>query len=152
MLAGAVAAFGVVLIGAALAGIAPGSVPAVVACGVACLVLPALYLASPTWRMTVVADDDGFELRTRRTSRFRVAWSEVKEVIASPETATCFVDTGDPGTCLIVPGEGAHAPYDIENKRALFDLVLASVPPSVVREVALLSRARTEEPAAESDA
>ncbi len=144
MLALSVATFGVLLLATAAAGLAPGSPAAAAASGAACVLFAALYMASPTWRLVVIADADGLEVRGKRALRFRLAWSDVKQVIASPTTKTCFVSSGSPGTSLIVPGEGAHAPYDIEHKIALYDLIIASVNPTVIHEVPLLSHTDTE--------
>ncbi len=62
------------------------------------------------------------------------------KVVSSPTTNTCFVDGGTPETSLLVPGDGAPAPYDIENKRALCDAILAHVAAEKVRTVDTLAR------------
>ena len=59
-----------------------------------------------------------------------------------PTTHTCFVDGGAPERSLLVPGDGAPAPYDIEERRALFDAILAHVPPERVTTVESLEKAR----------
>jgi hypothetical protein len=74
--------------------------------------------------------------------RFRLRWDEVKGVIASPSTQTCFVDGGTAERSLLVPGDGAPAPYAIEDATALYRAIVARVPPERVREVDLLERAR----------
>jgi hypothetical protein len=86
--------------------------------------LGAAYLASPTWRLVVVVDDDGLEV----VRRFRIAWKDVVRVVASPSTKTCFVDGGAPEKSLLVPGVGAPAPYAIENREALYDFIVAHAP------------------------
>ena len=103
------------------------------------IALGAAYLASPAWRIVVHVDDDALEVTARGQRRFRLPWSEVKEVVASPTTHTCFVDGGAPEKSLLVPGDGAPAPYDIADKVALYDAIVAHVAPERVREVAVLS-------------
>jgi hypothetical protein len=106
------------------------------------VLLGGLYLISPAWRMVIVVDAGGLELLSARGDRrFRLPWSEVTRVIASPSTRTCFVDGGDPGRSLIVPGRGAAAPYAVDRPAALYDAILAHVPAGVVEEVELLSAA-----------
>lgn len=102
----------------------------------------AAYLLSPTWKLEVVIDDDALEVRSPRASKFRLPWSEVKRVVASDRTCTCFVDGGVAEKSLIVPGEGAPAPYDIEDKPALYAAILAHVPAERVSKVDSLESAR----------
>ncbi len=102
----------------------------------------AAYLASPTWRLAVTVDDDGLEVGSPRRRRFRLPWADVVRVIASPSTHTCFVDGGAPERSLLVPGTGAPAPYDLEDRPALLAAILAHVPPDRVTTVASLEEAR----------
>jgi hypothetical protein len=109
--------------------------------GVAGLVgvaLGAAYFASPTWKLAVTTDDTGLEVGTPTRQRFRLAWTDIKKVIASPSTNSCFVDGGEPAKSLLVPGVGAPAPYDLEDRPALFAAILAHVPPDRVETVELL--------------
>ncbi len=99
------------------------------------------YLVSPTWKLAVTTDDDGFAVGTPSRQRFRLAWSDVVRVVAAPEKATCFVDGGTPDKSLLVPGEGAAAPYDIEDKRGLVDDILAHVAADKIERVASLADA-----------
>jgi len=108
------------------------------------VVMGAAYLASPTWRLTVTVDDDGLEVGSPTRRRFRLAWSDVVRVIASPTTHTCFVDGGAPERSLLVPGVGAPAPYDLEDRPALFAAILAHVPPDRVTTVESLEQAREQ--------
>src|SRR5436853_239545 len=85
------------------------------------------YLASPAWKLSIVADDDGIEVRDAKGPRFRLAWTEIKRVVASKSTQTCFVDGGTPERSILVPGVGAPAPYAIEDREALFATILAHV-------------------------
>jgi hypothetical protein len=111
--------------------------------GLVGVAIGAVYLLSPTWRLAVVVDDDGLAVvAAGGKPRFRLAWGDVVEVIASPATRTCFVDGGDPARSLVVPGEGAPAPYAIEDAGALYDRIVASVAPGRIREVATLAGAR----------
>jgi len=49
-------------------------------------------------------------------------------VVASPATSSCFIDGGAPERSLLVPGDGAPAPYDIADRAALVEAILARVP------------------------
>ena len=106
----AIAALGVGGTLSAVAIAAMGAAFLPLATGAAGVVLGAAYLLSPTWRLEVVVDDDGLEVRTPKTRKFRVAWSEITQVVASPSTHTCFVNGGVPAQSLLVPGIGAPAP------------------------------------------
>ncbi len=106
------------------------------------------YLASPTWRLEVVTDDEGLEVRSPKRSRFRLAWSEVVRVVASPSTHTCFVDGGAPTKSLLVPGVGAPAPYDLEDRETLVATILAHVPADRIETVESLERSRSSTPPA----
>ncbi|HEU0036976.1 MAG TPA: hypothetical protein VFQ53_40475 [Kofleriaceae bacterium] len=99
------------------------------------------YLASPTWRLEVVTDDNGLVVRSPKRERFRLAWSEVVKVIASPTTHSCFVDGGAAENSLLVPGVGAPAPYDLEDRVQLYDTILAHVAADKVETVETLEQA-----------
>ncbi len=131
-LGGSLGGVAVAVMGAALLPVATGAL------GIA---LGASYLASPTWRLEVVVDDAGLEVRSAKGTRFRLAWADVVKVVASPSTHTCFVDGGAPEKSLLVPGVGASAPYAIEDRDALYAAILAHVAPAKVREVATLETA-----------
>ncbi len=118
-----------------------GFVTVPLASGVLGIAFGAAYLASPTWRITVTVDDAGLTVGSPKRTRFHLAWGDVVRVVASPTTHTCFVDGGAPEKSLIVPGEGAPAPYDIEDKAKLFDAILAHVPADKVQTVASLEKA-----------
>jgi hypothetical protein len=90
----------------------------------------------------VVVDDEGLEVRGKHDRKFFVAWRDINQIVASPSTHTCYVDGGGGDRSLIVPGDGAPAPYDIENKRALYETIIAHVDRSKVREVETLEAAR----------
>lgn len=126
---GALGAVTVVTLGSALLPLATGALG---------MVLGAAYLMSPAWKLEVIVDDDALEVRSPRGVRFRLPWGDVVKVVASPSTRTCFVDGGTPTQSLLVPGDGAPAPYDIADKSALFDAILAHVPREKVQEVATL--------------
>jgi len=102
------------------------------------IVAGAAYLASPTWKLAVTTDDDGFEVGSPSHRRFRLAWTDVVKVIASPTTRSCFVDGGDPAHSLLVPGVGAPAGYDLEDRPALFEAIMTHVPADRVETVELL--------------
>jgi hypothetical protein len=116
-------------------GVLGGMVIVPIAVGLASIAAGTAYLASPTWRLEVAVDDDGLEVRTPKRVRFKLAWRDVAKVVASPTTHTCFVDGGAPERSLLVPGVGAPAPYDIADKAALYDAILARVPADRVETV-----------------
>ncbi len=108
--------------------------------------LATLYLLSPAWKLAVHVDDDALEVTSAGDRKFRLAWHDVVRVVASPDTKTCFVDGGDAQRSLLVPGPGANAPYDIENKAALYDAILRRCPEGVVETVDLIENAPVAEP------
>ena len=101
--------------------------------------LGAFYLVSPRGRLEVIVDDAGLEVGTPRRAALPPAWSDVVKVIASPTTSTCFVDGGDPERSLLVPGDGAPAPYDIADRDALYAIIVEHVDPAKLEEVELLA-------------
>jgi hypothetical protein len=142
--------------GLALSAIGIGGALTVVAVSVLGFALPPLvtgfigiglggaYVLSPAWRLVVITDDSGLEVRAGDTPRFRLAWDDVVRVVASPSTQTCFVDGGSPERNLLVPGDGAPAPYDLEDRAELYATILAHVPASKVQEVATLESVMKE--------
>ena len=127
---GVLGAIALISLGAALLPLATGAIGVVLGGG---------YLLSPSWKLAVVVDDDGLEVKSPTKSRFRLAWADVKKVVASPTTHTCFVDGGAPERSLLVPGDGAPAPYDLEDKQALFEAILSHVTPDKVETVETLN-------------
>ncbi len=107
--------------------------------GVMGVALGAAYFASPTWKLAVTTDDEGLAVGSPTRTRFRLAWSDIKKVIASPKTNSCFVDGGEPAKSLLVPGVGAPASYDLEDRPALVAAILAHVPADRVETVELLA-------------
>jgi len=102
------------------------------------VVLGSAYLMSPTWKLEVLIDDEALEVRSPKVRKFRLPWKDVVKVVASKPTSSCFVDGGTPEQSLLVPGEGAPAPYDIEDRPGLLAEILAHVDPAKVQEVASL--------------
>lgn len=131
-------------IGGSLAAIAAaiGFVALPLVTGVVGVAIGAAYLASPAWRLAVTVDDEGLEVGSPTQRRFRLLWSDVVRVIAAPPAHACFVDGGAPERSLLVPGQGAPAPYDLEDRQALYDAILAHVPPERVTIVESLEKAR----------
>lgn len=143
-------AFGAMGLGGGLVALAAGigflALPLVA--GVLGIGLGGAYLASPSWRLEVITDDTGLEVRDAKRSRFKLAWSDVVRVVASPSTNTCFVDGGAPERSLLVPGVGAPAPYDLEDRPALVATILSRVTPDRITTVESLDRApSTQSPA-----
>ena len=136
-------AWGSMGVGSAVAvvAIAAGAVAVPLVTGALGIALGAAYLASPTWRITVTIDDDGLVVGSPKRERFRLAWNGVVRVVASPSTSTCFVDGGKPERSLLVPGDGAPAPYDIADRKALVEAILAHVAADKIRTVASLDQA-----------
>lgn len=130
-------------VGGSIAAVAAalGFVALPLATGALGIALGAAYLASPTWRIRVTIDDDGLTVASPKRQRFRLAWHDVVRVVASPSTSTCFVDGGTPEHSLLVPGDGAPAPYDIADRKALVEAILAHVPADKVKTVASLDKA-----------
>ncbi len=133
-------AWSTVGLGGTMSGLAMvlGFAAAPLATGVLGIVLGAAYLASPTWRITVTVDDEALTVASPKRPRFRLAWADVVRVVASPSTSTCFVDGGQPERSLLVPGDGAPAPYDITDRAALVAAILAHVPADKVQTVETL--------------
>lgn len=139
-----------IVFGTGLSGVAAaiGFAALPLATGVLGVTLGVAYLNSRAWKLEVVTDDMGLEVRDRKGTRFRLLWSEVVRVVASPTTKTCFVDGGAPEKSLLVPGDGAPAPYAIADRDALFATILAHVTPDRVETVESLERSdSTKNPA-----
>lgn len=129
--------------GLALASIGVGGALGIVAGALGFLALPLAtgvigvamgggYLLSPAWKLAVTTDASGLRVASPRGEKFALAWADVTQVVASASTKTCFVDGGEPAKSLLVPGDGAPAPYDIADRAALYDEVLAHVPAAKV--------------------
>ena len=104
--------------------------------------LGSLYLLSPTWRLAVTVDDAALSVVAGERVKFRLPWGDVVKVVASPSTRTLFLDGGDPRRSLLLPGDGAPAPYWIEDRAALYDLIVAHVDAAKIREVETLEVAK----------
>jgi len=135
-------------VGGAVAAIAavlgPVTIPLVT--GALGIALGAAYLRSPTWRISVTVDDSGLRVGSPRRLRFELAWADIIRVVAAPTTSSCFVDGGSPDRSLLVPGDGAPAPYDIADRAALIEAILAHVPADKVQTVASLDQDRRPPP------
>ena len=99
------------------------------------VVLGFTYLRSSTWRLQVELDDEHITV----PGRFELAWTDVVRVLASPTTQTCFVDGGSPARSLLVPGDGAPAPYKIKNSEKLYAAIRAHVAKEKIRDLENLS-------------
>lgn len=118
------------------------------ATGVFGVVAGAAYLLSPTWRMTAVVDDEQLVVERGTRRLFELPWREVVRVIAAPSSRTCFVDGGAAERNFLVPGDGAPAPYDLTDREALYDAILARVPADRVQIVDSLEDVMRPEPRA----
>jgi hypothetical protein len=127
--------------GMAAAAVALGLATVPLVSGVLGIALGIAYLASPTWRISVTIDDTGLRVGSPKRERFQLAWADVVRVVAAPGTRSCFVDGGTPERSLLVPGDGAPAPYDIIDRGDLVDAILAKVPADKVRTVESLDKA-----------
>jgi hypothetical protein len=117
-----------------------------VAVGVVGPVLGGFYLLAPAWRFRVLVDDDKLAVRFGDEPRFELAWSQVVKVVHTPESRTCWVDGGETGKSLLLPGPGAPGPYRIERREELYDFILAHVPADRRVEVAALRSWKPDEP------
>jgi hypothetical protein len=142
----AAVAMGVGAVTAAVSAVWGGFLVFPIVVGGSGLALGGAYLASPTWRYEVVVDDIGLAVVAGARDKLRVAWADIVRVVASPSTQTCFVDGGEPAKNLLVPGDGAPAPYAIEDRAALYAAILARVPPDRVEEVESLEAVMREPP------
>jgi hypothetical protein len=131
------------VVAAVAAALGPVAVPLVT--GALGVVLGAAYLRSPTWRIAVTVDDSGLRVGSPSKLRFQLSWADVIRVVASPATSSCFVDGGSPERSLLVPGDGAPAPYDIADRAALVEAILAHVAPDKIQTVASLDQAELRE-------
>lgn len=107
-------------------------------CAVLGPTLGLLYLAAPAWRFVVVVDDDALAVRHGSKLRFRLPWSEIARVVHSPESHTLYVDGGAGARSFLLPGPGAPAPYRVESREELYDLIIARAPRERLVEVASL--------------
>jgi hypothetical protein len=98
-------------------------------CGIGgfAIVLGAAYLLSPSWRIRLVTSEDALEFAKPNGTVDRIAWTDIKRLLIAGNQ-TCLLVGTTAKTSLIVPGLGAPAPYDIENKAALFAEIVARVP------------------------
>lgn len=122
-------------------GVALGFAAMPITAGVLGVGLGAAYLTSKTWKLHIVTDDDGLEVRDGKGTKFRLRWTEIVRVVASPTTRTCFVDGGTPERSVLVPGDGAPAPYAITDRDELFATILDHVAHDRVETVESLDRA-----------
>lgn len=134
-------AFGATLVAGGLLTTGAAAVYAL-AGGAAGVILGLLYLLSPAWRLVVTVDDQALHVTRGTHLRFRLPWDEVVQVVASPDTKTCFVDGGDPARSFLVPGPGASASYDIEDRDVLYAMIVEHVPPTRIEWVDLVENAR----------
>ena len=102
------------------------------------------YLLSPAWSIAITTDDDGVTVTKRNQVSFQVAWSDIEVLVIDAASNTCFIDTGSPDTSILVPGPGAPAGYDVEDKAELIAELRTRVPAETIREVESLRAWRAE--------
>ena len=100
------------------------------------------YMMSPSWKLAVVTDDACIEVRSGETVKFRLAWSSIVKVVAATSSPSAFVDGGAPERSLLIPGDGAPAPYQIENAAALIEELFTRIAPERIERVESLDAAR----------
>lgn len=113
---------------------------ALVAVGGAATALGAAYWFSPTWKIRLVTSADELQFHTARGVK-SLRWSQVRRLFVDRVHRTCLIVGSGAETSLIVPGVGAPAPYDIENKSELFDEIVAAVATARQRDVTSIEEA-----------
>ncbi|MBP9086529.1 MAG: hypothetical protein KBG15_10460 [Kofleriaceae bacterium] len=113
---------------------------ALVAVGGAATALGAAYWFSPTWKIRLVTSPDELQFHTARGVK-SLPWTQVRKLFIDRAHRTCLIVGSNAETSVIVPGIGAPAPYDIENKSELFDEIVSYVPAARQRDVASVEEA-----------
>jgi hypothetical protein len=111
------------------------SAVALIAVGGTATALAAGYWFSPTWKMRIVTSPDELQFHKTRDRITKIAWRDIRRVFVDRVHHTCLVVGRNADSSLIVPGVGAPAPYDIDDKRALFDEIVANVATEKLRDV-----------------
>jgi hypothetical protein len=132
-------AWGSLGLGGVLGAFAFWTPPVILVSAICGIGLGGTYLLSPTWNLEVVTSEEGLSVESRGKPRFTLRWADVQKVIASPSTKTCFVDGGAAEHRIMIPGDGAPAPYRIERRAELYDTILAHVAADKVETVATIS-------------
>jgi hypothetical protein len=101
--------------------------------GLGVVLTTAIYLASPTWRSYVVCDEGELRVVGPRGDRFRVAFSELQEVIIDEEEHAALLRGPDGKRSFLVPSSAHPAPYRIEHSAELFARVLERTPKERIR-------------------
>src|SRR5262249_4783324 len=87
-----VAAVGIAMLAFGLYGGAAGASRAfAIATGLIGPLIAVAYLRSPAWKLVVVVDEEAFEVTGNDKIRFRLPWTDVKEVVYSNTYPTAFV-------------------------------------------------------------
>ena len=116
---------GIGLFGMVLAAVVP------IIAGAIGTALGTAYMMSPSWKLTVETNSECIEVRSGDTVKFRLLWTSVVKVVAATSSPSAFVDGGAPERSLLIPGDGAPAPYQIENAAALIEEILKRVEPDI---------------------
>lgn len=133
LMAAAAAAVGVaLLVIGAVASSGTGRIFAI-ACGVAGLVLGALYLMSPVRQLDIAVSDDAIAVRRRGDTRLAIDWSAIETVLISERGL--YLWTGDPARSLLVPGPGIPGPYAVEDRAGLMKAIERRAPGDAIERV-----------------
>ena len=107
--------------------------------GLVGIILSSLYLFSSAWKLYIHVDKTAIEVIDHKNKvHVTLPWNEIEKVIASPSTHTCYIDSGDTRSSILIPGVGATASYSIKYHKELFHLILNHVPDNRVLYVDLL--------------
>lgn len=120
--------------------VAGASAPLAIVMGLIGVVLGAKYLLSPVWKMRIAMTEDGLRVGTDTEERFSLRWDEIESLIVTPASKTCFVYAGDNQRNILIPGPGANASYDIDNKEQLYEFLRERVDSARIREVEHLGK------------
>lgn len=103
---------------------------------VAGLALAVVVAALAVWqqrnRPVLVVDDDGYAIEQNRQIRFRVLWSEVKQVRADAREQALYIDCGDPARNLLVPPARGYG-FHFAGGKALYARIVSAVGDRVVQ-------------------
>ena len=101
-----------------------------VACAVVALLAIALWLWQWRAQPSLVVDDEGYAVEEHGREKLRVAWSEVKRVLADSAEHALYVDCGDRARNLLVPPRRGFG-FRFERAAELYVRICERVPDRV---------------------